>query len=115
MATKNHKKIGYFLGKCVGPVLLTLLGVLLVFFPDSGSATVATVLGWVLAAAGIVLIIVCGGRGGILRRGGGRGGHGLRDLCDSPSPGPGHGDGLLPGGLPGGSGHQHLVRCPAAP
>ena len=60
MATKNHKKIGYFLGKCVGPVLLTLLGVLLVFFPDSGSATVATVLGWVLAAAGIVLIIVCG-------------------------------------------------------
>ena len=33
---------------------------LLVFFPDSGSATVATVLGWVLAAAGIVLIIVCG-------------------------------------------------------
>lgn len=60
MATKKGKKIGYILGKCVGPVLLTLLGVLLVFFPDSGSATVATVLGWVLAAAGIVLVIVCG-------------------------------------------------------
>ena len=59
MATKKSKKIGYILGKCVGPVLLTLLGVLLVFFPDSGSATVATVLGWVLAAAGIVLVIVC--------------------------------------------------------
>ena len=32
MATKNHKKIGYFLGKCVGPVLLTLLGVVLIVF-----------------------------------------------------------------------------------
>ena len=35
MATKKSKKIGYILGKCVGPVLLTLLGVLLVFFPDT--------------------------------------------------------------------------------
>ena len=29
MATKKSKKIGYILGKCVGPVLLTLLGVLI--------------------------------------------------------------------------------------
>lgn len=114
MATKKSKKIGYILGKCVGPVLLTLLGVLLVFFPDSGSATVATVLGWVLAAAGIVLVIVCGAGAEFFGVAAGVVATACGIYVIRHPLGPGHGAGLLPGGLPGGSGHQHLVRCSAA-
>ena len=49
-------KLDYFLNKLLGPVLLIVLGLILTFSPDSASALIAAILGWVL----IVTAIGCG-------------------------------------------------------
>lgn len=46
-------KLDYFLNKLLGPVLLILMGLILTFSPDSASALIANILGWVLVIAAI--------------------------------------------------------------
>ena len=46
-------KLDYFLNKLLGPVLLIVLGLILTFSPDSASALIAAILGWVLIIAAI--------------------------------------------------------------
>ena len=46
-------KVEFFLSKLLGPVILILLGLILLISPDSASALVANILGWVLIVAAI--------------------------------------------------------------
>lgn len=46
-------KIEFILNKLLGPVLLIVLGLVLTFSPDSASALIAGILGWVLIIAAI--------------------------------------------------------------
>ena len=46
-------KVEFFLSKLLGPVILILLGLILLISPDSASALVANILGWVLVVAAI--------------------------------------------------------------
>lgn len=47
----------YYFRQLFTPVLMIVLGLTLVFSPDSAAALIARVLGWLVAAAGAVLII----------------------------------------------------------
>ena len=52
-------KVDFILNKLLGPVLLIVLGLILTFSPDSASALIAAILGWVLiVAAALTAILV---------------------------------------------------------
>ena len=46
-------KLDFLLNKLLGPVILIVLGLILIVSPDSASALIANILGWVLIAAAI--------------------------------------------------------------
>ncbi len=50
------QKIIYYFQQLFTPVLMTVLGLTLIFSPDSASALIAQVLGWLITAAGVILI-----------------------------------------------------------
>lgn len=60
----DKQRICRFLNTYAPPVLVILVGLILIFSPDSASALVAVVLGWGLLAAGILWLIVSFGSHG---------------------------------------------------
>lgn len=52
----HKQKIIYYFQQLFTPVLMTVLGLTLIFSPDSASALIAQVLGWLITAAGVILI-----------------------------------------------------------
>lgn len=46
-------KMEFILNKLLGPVMLIVLGLILTFSPDSASALIANILGWVLIAVAV--------------------------------------------------------------
>lgn len=59
------QKLIYYFRQLFTPVLMVILGLTLVFSPDSASVLIAQVLGWLAAAAGAILIL-SGAKGKIL-------------------------------------------------
>ncbi len=53
----TKQKVIFYIRQLLTPGLLAVLGLTLIFSPDSASAFVAQVLGWLAAAAGAALII----------------------------------------------------------
>lgn len=53
----KQEKVWYFLQQFFTPGLLILVGLVLIFSPDTVSAMVAVVLGWALAAIGAILLL----------------------------------------------------------
>lgn len=53
----TKQKIIFYIRQLLTPGLMAVLGLTLIFSPDSASALIARVLGWLAAAAGILLII----------------------------------------------------------
>lgn len=51
------QKLIYYFRQLFTPVLMVILGLTLVFSPDSAAALIARVLGWLGAAAGVILIL----------------------------------------------------------
>lgn len=61
----TKQRIIYYIRQLFTPGLMVVLGLTLIFSPDSASALIAQVLGWLVAAAGTVLII-SGAKGKVL-------------------------------------------------
>ena len=55
---KHRGKNTYCSRKVLTPVLMVILGIVLVVRPDSASALVGKVLGWVLLVVGIGLLVI---------------------------------------------------------
>ena len=53
----TKQKIIYYIRQLFTPCLMTILGLTLIFSPDSASSLIAQILGWLVAAAGAVLIL----------------------------------------------------------
>lgn len=53
---KQHK-IYFIVQQLLTPGLMVVLGLILIFSPDSASALLAQILGWLMAAAGVFLIV----------------------------------------------------------
>jgi len=53
----SKQKVIFYIRQLLTPGLMAVLGLTLIFSPDSAAALIARVLGWLAAAAGILLVI----------------------------------------------------------
>lgn len=63
----KQQRIQYYIEQLLSPCLMAVLGIVLIFSPDSASRLIAQVLGWLIVAGGAFLA-VSGIRGKILSR-----------------------------------------------